>query len=102
MGMDARGRAARVDRRHWGGDLLGAQDDWQLARLVDERQMPGRVGPIERHGEKEQQRRDGGVDNRRARAVLGQVQLETTGILIGRRVWRSSERNIVSFITARM
>ena len=53
--------------------------------------MPGRVGPIERHGEKEPQRRDGGVDNRRARAVLGQAQLETTEILIGRRVWRSSE-----------
>ena len=29
---------------------------------------------------------DGGVDNRRARGVLGQVQLETTEILIDRRV----------------
>ena len=53
--------------------------------------MPSRVGPAERHGEKEPQRRDGGVDNRRARAVLGQVQLETTEILIGRRVRRSAE-----------
>jgi hypothetical protein len=42
--------------------------------------MPGRVRPIERHGEKEPQRRDGGVDNRRAPAVLGQVQLKTTEI----------------------
>src|SRR5580693_5854978 len=55
--------------------------------------MPSRVGPTERHGEKEPQRRDGGVDNRRARAVLGQVQLETTEILIGRRVRRSTEES---------
>src|ERR1700730_9000165 len=55
--------------------------------------MRSGVGPIERHGEKEPQRRDGGVDNRRARAVLGQVQLETTEILIGRRVRRSTEES---------
>src|SRR3979409_1355899 len=55
--------------------------------------MPSRVGPTERHGEKEPQRRDGGVDNRRARAVLSQVQLETTEILIGRRVRRSAEES---------
>src|ERR1700730_10210265 len=55
--------------------------------------MPSRVGPTERHGEKEPQRRDGGVDNRRARVVLGQVQLETTEILIGRRVRRSAEES---------
>jgi hypothetical protein len=53
--------------------------------------MPSRVGPTERHGEKEPQRRNGGVDNWRARAVLGQVQLETTEILIG--VRRSAEES---------
>jgi hypothetical protein len=46
--------------------------------------MPGCVGSIERHGEEKPQRRDGGVDERRACAVLGQVQLETAEVLIGR------------------
>src|ERR1700681_2935234 len=94
MGDAERGLVLDAGRRlQEAGDLLGAQDDRQLARLVDERQMPSRVGPTERHGEKEPQRRDGGVDNRRARAVLGQVQLETTEILIGRRVRRSTEES---------
>ena len=55
--------------------------------------MPGGVGPIERHAEKEAQRRDGGVDNGRARAVLGQVQLETAKILIGRRIRRTTKKS---------
>ena len=72
-------------------DLLGAQDDRQLARLMHDRQMPGRVGAIERHGEEEPQRRDGGVDERRAGAGLGQMQLETAQVLVGRRVRRPAD-----------
>jgi hypothetical protein len=61
-------------------DLLGAEDDRQLAGLVDEGQMPGRRGPIERHAEKEPQRRDRIVDRWRADVGRVQVQLEKTQV----------------------
>lgn len=67
---------------------------------MHDRQMAGRVGAIERHGEKEPHRRDGGVDEWCACAVLGQVQLETAEILIGRRIRRPMK--LAKFTTAGM
>src|SRR5271154_2508758 len=62
-------------------NLLGAQDDRHLARLVHERQVPGKVGAVERHIEEEPQRRDGGVDLRRAGAARRQMQPKAAHIL---------------------
>ena len=63
-------------------NLLGAQHQRQLARLVHKRQVSRRIGPIERYAEEEPQRRDRRVDGRRADAVLGQVQLKQTQVLM--------------------
>jgi hypothetical protein len=46
-------------------DLLGAQHGRQPARFTHDREPPGKVRPVERHGEEETQRRDRTVDARR-------------------------------------
>jgi hypothetical protein len=58
---------------------------------VDKRQTPGDIGPIERHGEKEPQRRDRRVDRRRPDVRFAQVQLEQTEVFGGGRLRRSTE-----------
>jgi hypothetical protein len=68
--LDARRRLQKAR------DLLGTQDDRHLARLVHVRQVLGEIGTIERHIEEESQRRDGGVDLRRACAARRQMQPE--------------------------
>ena len=73
--------------------LLAAQHDRNLPRLRDKRQVLDGVGPIERHREKEAQRRDREVDARRAHPVLGQVQLEKPQIFGCRRVGRSAKED---------
>ena len=72
-------------------DFLHAQHQWQLAWLVDYRQTAGKIGPVERHGEEEAQRRDRAVDAGRPHAGLGLVQLEPTQILSRRRVGRAAD-----------
>jgi hypothetical protein len=53
---------------------------WPVARLADERETAGEIGPVQRHGE-EAQGRDGEVDARRLQARLGLVQLEPAQVL---------------------
>src|SRR5271166_1831894 len=71
--------------------LLLAQDAWSLARLVHDPQRTNEVGPFERHGEKEAQRGDGGVDAPCANLLLRQMQLKAPKVLARRRIWRPAE-----------
>ena len=72
-------------------DFLHAQHQRQLARLMDDREATGQIGPVERHGEEEAQRRNRAVDARRLHAGLRLVHLETANILSRRRVGRAAE-----------
>jgi hypothetical protein len=78
--LDAGG--GRQKTRH----LLGAQHDRNLPWLRDQRQGLDGVGPIERHGEKQAQRRDREVAARWPHAARGQGQLEKPQIRGARRV----------------
>ena len=71
--------------------LLDAQHQRQLARLVDDGETARQIGPVERHGEEEAQRRDRAVDARRLHAGLRLVQLETAKIFGRRRVGRAAD-----------
>jgi len=67
----------------------------------------GKVGPIERHGEEETQRRDRTVDARRLHAGLRLVQLETAQILRRRRVGRPADEgcerpHVANVVAARL
>ena len=53
--------------------------------------MTDEVGPFERHGEKEPQRGDGGVDGPCADLLLRHMQLKTAKVLARRRVRRPAE-----------
>ena len=83
--LDAWGRLQKAR------NLLGAQDNRHLARLVHERQVLGEVGAIERHIEEEPQRRDGGVDLWRACAARRQMQPKAAHVLRLGRVGRAAE-----------
>jgi hypothetical protein len=72
--------------------FLLAQHDRRLARLVHGRQRANEVGPFERHGEKEPQRGDGGVDGPCADLLLGQMQLISTKVLARRGVRRKAAK----------
>jgi hypothetical protein len=67
-------------------DLLGAQHRRQSARLAHHRQTPGKLRPVEGHGEQEAQRRDRCIDARRLYAALPLVQLKAAYILFCCRV----------------
>ena len=71
--------------------LLLAQDDRRLARLVHDPQRTHEIGLFERHGEKEPQRGDGGVDRRGADLLLRHMQLKAPKILARRRIRRPAE-----------
>jgi hypothetical protein len=71
--------------------LLLAQNDRRLARLVHDPQRVNQVGPFERHGEKEPQRGDGGVDRPGADLLLGHMQLKAAKIVARRGVRRPAE-----------
>ena len=63
VGRAQRGLVLRTRRRlEQSRDLLGTQHQRQFARLADERETAGEIGPVQRHGEEEAQRRDGAVD----------------------------------------
>ena len=57
-GLDLEAGRGFEETRH----LFLAQHDRRLARFVHGREMTDKVGPFERHVEKEPQRGDGGVD----------------------------------------
>ena len=63
-----------------------------LRGSVHGRQRTNEVGPFERHGEKEPQRGDGGVDGPWADLLLGQMQLISAKILARGRVRRTAEK----------
>src|SRR5580704_1677448 len=71
--------------------FLLAQHDRRLARLVHDRQRANEVRPFERHGEKEPQRGDRGVDGPWADLLLGQMQLISAKILARGRGRRTAE-----------
>jgi hypothetical protein len=58
-----------------------AQDEGHFARLVDQGETPGQIGPIQGDGEEEAQGRNRRVAARRGHAALSQVQLEAPHIL---------------------
>jgi hypothetical protein len=80
--------------------------DRRLARLGDGLQKANDIGPFDRHGEKEPQRGDGGVDRRGARRPLRHIQLITAKVLARRRIRQPTEEgcelphiaNIVLFV----
>src|SRR5277367_3030638 len=78
--LDARGCLQKA--RH----LLGAENDRNLARLRNERQVFDDVGPIQRNGEEEPQRRNRTVDGRGADVVRGEMQLEKPQLFGCRRI----------------
>src|SRR4029077_2228273 len=82
FGLEA--RLGFEETRHF----LLAQHDRRLAWLVHSRQRTNEVGPFERHGEKEPQRGDGGVDGPWADLLLGQMQLISAKIFARGRVRR--------------
>jgi hypothetical protein len=57
-GLDLEAARGFEETRH----LFLAQHDRRLTWFVHCRQMTGKVGPFERHGEKETERGDAGVD----------------------------------------
>ena len=71
--------------------LLLAQDDRRLARLGHGPQRTNKIGLFERHGEKEPQCSDGGVDRSWAGLLLRQVQLIAAKVLARRRIRRPTE-----------
>ena len=82
VGRAQRGPVLRTRRRfEQPRYLLDAQHQRQLARLADERETAGEIGPVQRHGEEEAQRRDRAVDARRLEARLGLVHLEPAQVL---------------------
>jgi hypothetical protein len=72
-GVVLRSRGGLQPPRH----LFRVQDLRDLARLTHEREVPCRLGSVERHGEEEAQHRNRAVDARRTHAGLGLMQLET-------------------------
>jgi hypothetical protein len=71
--------------------FLRAQHHRRPARFGREPQRTNKVGPFERHGEKEPQRRDGGVDRRGCDLLLRHVQLIAAKVLARRGIRRSPE-----------
>ena len=71
--------------------LLGLRTTGSLRGSRDERQVLDDIGPVERDGEEEPQRRDRAVDGRRAHAARGQMQLKAAQVLGRRRVRRAAE-----------
>src|SRR6201987_5972865 len=55
--------------------------------------MPGHLGAVERHGEKEAQRRNRAVDARRTYASPGLMQLKTAKILRDGLIRRTSQKH---------
>jgi hypothetical protein len=86
-GLVLEARRGLEEARH----LLLAQDDRRLARLGHDPQRTNEVWFFERHGEKEPQRRDGGVDRRGAGLLLRHVQLIAAKVLARRRARRPAE-----------
>jgi hypothetical protein len=82
VGRAQRGPVLRTRRRfEQPRHLLDTQHQRQLARLADERETAGEIGPVERHGEEEAQRRDRAVDAWRLEARLRLVHLEAAQVL---------------------
>ena len=73
------------------GDLVAAQHHGQLARMRQPDQPARQVGPVERVGEEEAQRRDDAVHGRHRNAGLALLDLEPAQVVRGRRIGRSSE-----------
>src|SRR5262252_10775504 len=76
--------------------LLGAKHGRYLARLPHECEVPGHLGAVERHGEKEAQRRHRAVDARRTDASPGLMQLKTAKILSDGLIRRTSQKRCES------
>ena len=73
-------------------NLLRTQHYGELPRFVNERRVLDDVVSLERHPEKEPQRRDGVIENRRSCAVRSQLQLKAPYILQACRIGRSTEK----------
>jgi len=67
-------------------DLFRAEHQWQLARLTNKVRVLDDGVSLERHPEKEPQRRHGVIDRRRIHPILGKMQLKAPDILKARRV----------------
>jgi hypothetical protein len=63
--------------------LLGREHARQLARLVDENEMPRRLRPVERHLEEEPERGHRRIDGRWPHTGLGQMQLQRAQVFRG-------------------
>ena len=88
-------------------DLLDAEHGRQPARLAHDREPPGKIRPVKRHGEEETQCRDCTVDARRLHADLRLVQLEAAKILSRRRVRRPADEgrerpHVANVVVARL
>ena len=86
-GLVLEARRGLEETRH----LLLAQDDRSLARLGHGPQRTNEIGLFERHGEKEPQRGDGGVDRPGADLLLRHMQLKAAKILARRPIRRPAE-----------
>jgi len=71
--------------------FLRAENDQQLAGLVEERRVLDDVGAPERDPEEEPQRGHSVIEHRDVRAVRRQMQLKAPNVLEVRRVGRSAE-----------
>src|SRR5262249_43996082 len=78
------------------GPRLGAWDGRLLARPPHEGEVRGHLGAVERHGEKEAQRRNRAVDARRTYASPGLMQLKTAKILSDGLIRRTSQKRCES------
>ena len=72
-------------------DLLGAEDEGDLARLAHEHQAASELDVVEGDGEKEPHRRHRAVDLRRPHPGLRLVQLEAAKIIRCRGIRRAAE-----------
>ena len=71
--------------------FLLAQHDRRPAWLVHDPQKANEVGSFKRHGEKEPQRGDGGVDRPGADLLLRHMKLKAAKIVARRRIRRPAE-----------
>ena len=73
--------------------LLEVEHQRQRARLADERETAGEIGPVQRHGEEEAQRCNRAVDARRMHAGLRLMHLETAKIFRRGSIRRTADRD---------
>jgi hypothetical protein len=81
--------AQRVGHRQEAPGLVLAERERHLLRLVEMIDLGRQIVPAQRHPEQEAQARHGGIAGDDADFGLGQMQLESTDVVGGRRVGRA-------------